>query len=254
MVDQRDEFYVGYMASMPAGHARRVRGGVVGLGVLGLVAAGLAAGSLRDPGDAVWGNEVARHAGVVVCEPYPVLMMPPAAGRGGYGAAWRGAVLVEEGKIGAGARCAGATGKGVEIAGTELRRGGGLMLEIGAAEGSFKVGGAPAEPPAASDLGPLTLEGEVVDLKCFLGAMKPGDGKTHKACAIRCVSGGVPPALAVFGSGGEATCYLLAGPGGEAINGELLPFVGERVRVAGRGSERGGARTLRIDWATLRRL
>jgi hypothetical protein len=34
--------------------------------------------------------------------------------------------------------------------------------------------------------------GEVVDAKCYLGAMKPGDGKSHKACATLCVTNGIP--------------------------------------------------------------
>ena len=29
----------------------------------------------------------------------------------------------------------------------------------------------------------------------FDGAMKPGDGKTHKGCAALCLRGGIPPAL-----------------------------------------------------------
>ena len=38
----------------------------------------------------------------------------------------------------------------------------------------------------------VTLKGEIIDPKCYLGAMKPGGGKTHKACAMRCIAGGIP--------------------------------------------------------------
>jgi len=43
--------------------------------------------------------------------------------------------------------------------------------------------------------GVKSLSGEIVDPKCFFGAMKPGYGKIHKSCAIRCLSGGIPPVL-----------------------------------------------------------
>jgi hypothetical protein len=45
------------------------------------------------------------------------------------------------------------------------------------------------------DSGRVTLRGEIIDPKCYIGAMKPGGGKTHKACAQLCLSGGIPPML-----------------------------------------------------------
>lgn len=44
-------------------------------------------------------------------------------------------------------------------------------------------------------LGELQFAGELVDSKCFFGVMKPGFGKLHRSCAVRCISGGVPVAL-----------------------------------------------------------
>ena len=46
-------------------------------------------------------------------------------------------------------------------------------------------------------IGEVTLVGEVVDPKCWLGDMKPGDGKAHAACARLCMEGGIPPMLRV---------------------------------------------------------
>jgi nitrite reductase/ring-hydroxylating ferredoxin subunit len=34
--------------------------------------------------------------------------------------------------------------------------------------------------------------GPLGDPKCFARAMKPGDGKTHKGCAVLCLRGGIP--------------------------------------------------------------
>ena len=44
----------------------------------------------------------------------------------------------------------------------------------------------------------ITLRGEIIDSKCYLGAMKPSTRKVHRACAIRCLSGGIPPLFLVY--------------------------------------------------------
>ena len=49
--------------------------------------------------------------------------------------------------------------------------------------------------PDIVEQGMATVRGELVDTKCFLGVMRPGAGKVHRACAIRCLSGGVPPGI-----------------------------------------------------------
>jgi len=47
-------------------------------------------------------------------------------------------------------------------------------------------------PVAQKPLGNKKIRGEIIDPKCFFGVMKPGSGKTHKSCAARCLSGGIP--------------------------------------------------------------
>ncbi len=42
----------------------------------------------------------------------------------------------------------------------------------------------------------IELMGEIIDPKCYFGVMKPGKGKIHRSCAVRCISGGIPPVLA----------------------------------------------------------
>ena len=48
-----------------------------------------------------------------------------------------------------------------------------------------------------TDLDTFTLIGEIVDSKRYLGVMNPGNGKVHRDCAVRCLSGGIPP---IFGN------------------------------------------------------
>ena len=40
-------------------------------------------------------------------------------------------------------------------------------------------------PPAARNLGEFTMQEKIVDSKCFLGVMNPGEGKVHRDCAVR---------------------------------------------------------------------
>jgi hypothetical protein len=85
--------------------------------------------------------------------------------------------------------------------------------------------------PQRKDLGVQTIKGEIVDPKCFFGVMKPGEGKPHKDCAIRCILGGMPPVLVVRNEKDEANYYLIVGANGEKINEALSDFVAEPVSV-----------------------
>ena len=75
--------------------------------------------------------------------------------------------------------------------------------------------------------------GEVVDSKCFMGVMVPGDGKTHADCAALCLRGGIPPALHVRDRGAQPVLILLAGSQSEAMGPRLSEFAGEAVEVTG---------------------
>jgi hypothetical protein len=120
------------------------------------------------------------------------------------------------------------------------------MLEI--EEGSIEVvDDARAAALPEEDLGRRTLRGEIVDSKCFLGVMKPGNLKPHRACAARCISGGVPPVLLVRDAAGLATYYLLASEDGEPVNGQVIALVAEPVEITGRVVRRGDLLTLFAD-------
>lgn len=70
-------------------------------------------------------------------------------------------------------------------------------------------------------LGRVTLLGEIVDSKCYLGAMKPRCGRTHRGCAILCLKGGVPPQFVSPNRGTSPSRYLVAsetlGPAHESL-------------------------------------
>ncbi|MEP7109341.1 MAG: hypothetical protein ABI760_15210 [Ferruginibacter sp.] len=85
--------------------------------------------------------------------------------------------------------------------------------------------------PRQKDMGVQIIKGEIVDPKCFFGVMKPGEGKVHRDCAIRCILGGIPPVLKVMNTKGEKNYYLIAGPAGEKMNKAVQDFVAEPVAI-----------------------
>jgi hypothetical protein len=94
---------------------------------------------------------------------------------------------------------------------------------------------APAELlPQIKELGVTKIRGEIIDPKCYFGVMKPGEGKPHRDCAIRCILGGISPMLAVKNEKGEANYYLLLGPNGEPINEAVRDYVAEPVEMEAR--------------------
>lgn len=82
------------------------------------------------------------------------------------------------------------------------------------------------------DLGNIKVKGEIVDPKCFFGVMKPGEGKPHKDCAIRCILGGIPPVLHVSDKDGKDNYYLIVGANGEKMNKAVQDYVAAPVEIS----------------------
>ena len=124
--------------------------------------------------------------------------------------------------------------KEVTMKGTLLYNDGKLLLQIDANDAPLvKLGNDAASTllPEKTDLGEQEISGEIVDPKCFFGVMKPGQGKPHKDCAIRCILGGIPPVLRVQDEKGNENYYLVLGENGEPINEKVRQFVAEPVTI-----------------------
>src|SRR5262249_37671718 len=104
-----------------------------------------------------------------------------------------------------------------------------------------------------TDLGDAKLIGEIVDSKCYLGVMNPGERKVHRDCAARCISGGVPPMFVVRDSQGEIHTMLLASEDGHPLGRDVLPFVAEPVEISGRVFRSGETLVFRINASAARR-
>lgn len=75
------------------------------------------------------------------------------------------------------------------------------------------------------------ISGEIVDPKCFFGVMKPGEGKPHRSCAIRCIAGGIPP---VFHASGNSDYFLLLDENFQPVNERVLDMVGDNIELTGK--------------------
>jgi nitrite reductase/ring-hydroxylating ferredoxin subunit/DMSO/TMAO reductase YedYZ heme-binding membrane subunit len=239
--DDGPEFYVGYQPASPPGLARHTRRAVVTVTLLlGGTAAVLA---LAQPPFAAATFEYGRSrdvTGRLLVHPYPALLVDDAPG---YPVASRHWLLGALGKHGA--AVTGREGRRVRVRGQFIHRGNAAMLEIAGLETLADSG--TAAPPPHEDLGVFTLTGEIVDSKCWLGVMNPGEGKTHLACAVRCVSGGLPPMLVIREVPGQERHLLLTDPRGGPMNARILPMVGRPVTVTGHVTREGELLFLRAD-------
>ena len=100
----------------------------------------------------------------------------------------------------------------------------------------------------------MELMGEVIDPKCYFGVMKPGKGKIHRSCGVRCISGGIPPVLATQDENNISEYYLLTDTDGKPINEEILPFVGKPSLISGDIVQIEDWYQLRIDTNNIKEL
>ena len=247
----QDEFYIGYADRAPAGIARFVGRWTALLVVIGTCAALLVAASQQGYDAATFEFGQARaFQGMIATSPYPALLVErPGKSVSRYH-------LVAPGKHGAGALVHDLDGRPAELAGSLIYRDDQTMIEVAA--GSLAPG-RPEDSPVGSRpepdiLGTVTLQGEIVDSKCFLGVMNPATWTPHRACAVRCVSGGVPPMLVVRGSAGVVAYVLLADAQGRPSGKALLDLIAEPVEVTGRLERHDGQLFLFADRSSYRRI
>jgi hypothetical protein len=123
-------------------------------------------------------------------------------------------------------------GKEVTLKGTLIYGDGKTLLQIDKNDNPVvNIGAESTVQLQQKDLGTQTISGEIVDPKCYFGVMKPGEGKVHRDCAIRCILGGIPPVLHVQNEKGESNYYLIVGPNGEKINEAVQDLVAEAVSI-----------------------
>ncbi|OYW62481.1 MAG: hypothetical protein B7Z10_01695 [Rhodobacterales bacterium 32-66-7] len=239
----KDPFFVGYFKKVPPtlrAFALQTGAAVVGLLV---VLAFLGPMGTIDPGAGRYANDLrgGTLTGVIEDLPYPILRVP---GAGDTPA--RAVLLGGQDKVGAQDRVA-VGAEVIEVGGVFVRRGDLEMLLI---SGGGVKPAAPLPgfvPAAVEDLGRWRLTGEICDGKCYGGAMKPGRGLAHKACANLCIIMGLPPVLVMALPVEGSTVVLLADADGGPMPDALLDLTARPIQLEGQLERRDDLMIFRID-------
>jgi hypothetical protein len=185
--------------------------------------------------------------GVLVTRPY-ALVRVPATGR----MAAHSVLLVDEWKFGVTLGPEFHDGDSVHAQGYALRRGEVTILQL---VGPLQPAGHPVSvPPALTDSGMQTLSGEIVDGKCWAGAMNPGEGKAHRGCGSLCLLGNVPALFIPHGTASASAWYVLADADGNPLDEAIRAHVGEPQTLRGRVYDAADLHEFRIDRQTADRL
>lgn len=251
-----DEFYIGWEDKAAPGIKRFVRRIVWLLLVVCLGGALALAARQRTIGVSVfeWGT-VKQFSGILQTQPYPHLLVPRP---GGFGpdSSFSTYYLVAPFKHGLDREKVSALdGKTVSLKGTLIYRGNQTMVE--AIPDSIKAADRQLPPLQGLEtvsLGRQTFVGEIVDSKCHLGVMNPGQLLPHRDCAILCISGGIPPVLLVHQKIGPPIYLLLASADNRPVNQQVLDLVAEPVQITGEVQRQGELLILRADPATIQRI
>ena len=230
-----NEFYVGYLPKAPPALARWLFRILVVLICLGIgIALLLVIGQSPFAASRFEYLQYREYDGIVFDSPYPTLLTP----NGRY-------LLVAPGKHGAEGLLRGAHDRNISIRGSLIELGANRMLELDPQ--AIQIGAEVAARDEVVDLGPIALTGEIVDSKCYLGVMNPGNGKVHGDCATRCISGGIPPSFLVRDANGGSRILLLTGSDGRKLSREILDFVAQPIEIRGELVRLGSQLILRAD-------
>ncbi|KNG94235.1 hypothetical protein [Pseudaestuariivita atlantica] len=242
-------FFVGYLP-LPRG-----LGGFVALVSVALVAlfaaAALLIGGTQDaPQDAAFRFDYGRQTvtGVVELTPYPLLrvtegndLIPPG----------KTLMMTAAGKSGVDMRAMGLEGKLAQVSGVVLERGTIDMIQLRGGRRGIQAAEGEAPAMQTEPLGRWRLAGEICDGKCLYGAMRPGRGLAHKACANLCIIGDVPPVFVTTQPVEGQDFMLITGPDGTRLPKEAYDFVGQFVTLEGDLERRGDVLVLRLDTPTI---
>jgi len=232
-MSRHEDFYIGWANRIPRTH-RGVLALVTtsALAWLLLLAVGLARAT-DDPGagTADWAAGEQTLRGTVTAAPTPLIQVPSG----------HVVILAMSGKYPV-VLPPGIEGHAAEATGWLLHRGSLEVLQMTQAPHPINL---PSQPTRTQQLGRWRLTGEICDGKCTAGAMRPGTGIAHRACADLCLIEGAPPVF-VTTAPIAGTSFLLI----NAPDAALLKFVGLRVRLDGAVERRGDILVFTPDLTT----
>ena len=248
----RDEFFVGWSGQLGSATRRAIL--PAGLAALfGIPALGAMLGrKVDDPagpdfaslpsGAALADLPIGMTAtGLLLRGPYPLLHLPGDSNR----PRGRTLFLSGDGKRGPDGITPEMYGHLIAVDGFVLRRG---ALEMLVTSTPPRLVDAPAPPaPAAEALGRWRVTGEICDGKCGAGAMRPGIGLAHRACATLCLDGDLPAVFVPSGPIADHPFLLLADRAGNSPMPAFRDLIGRRVTLEGEVERFGDLPILRAE-------
>jgi hypothetical protein len=254
MTDRR-EFFIGWAGSTPP-RLRRFTLAIAAMLTLAFAALGAGLGGIADdpakagfaiaPGQVPFPlPESETVTGRFVATPYPMLIAPPDASHPRS----RTMLVAGGGKYALPADYAHLDGRLVQASGFITARGTLAMLATDSLPDVLAEAAQPAPP--IEQLGRWRLTGEICDGKCASGAMRPGIGLAHRACAVVCIAGDIPPVFVSTAPVAGHAFLLVKGPDGGRMPPSLHDHVGLRIRLDGEVERRGDILVFRADPASL---
>lgn len=254
MKKKNDEFYVSYIEGSLGDNTKRIikRFGFITLFVMVGAAVLFALSQKTFKNSSFELTSETKVTGIFHESPYPMLRVELAENT------FKSIVLLGFGKSSANpflqklkSAVSDLEGKKIAIEGNLIYYNGKTLIQITDDEKVTLVTDSTVQVPDNELVGEVILEGEIIDPKCYFGVMKPGKGKIHRSCAVRCISGGIPPVLATKDSSNVSSYYLLTDTDGNPIHQEILPYVGQPAKMKGVVEKNDDWHVLKIDIADI---
>lgn len=242
-------FFVGYLPA--PGPLRVFLLSVCVVLTAGLATAGYLLGTAQDdPGPGAFRFDYGRQTvtGVVEMTPYPVLHVTQGNDRIKPGDSF---MMTAGSKAGVDSRAKPFNGQLVEVSGTVLERGDLYMLQLRGGKNGLKAAEGTTPEIQVEGQGRWQLTGEICDGKCLSGAMRPGRGLAHKACANLCLLGDVPPVFVSSQPVLGQEFLLVTGPNGTRLPEAAYDYIAQFITAEGEITKRGDLLVWEIDTDTI---
>ena len=248
------DFYIGYLEKAPESYRRFIKSLLMILIPVVLIFSAAFSSLQNDISPATFEyQEFCTYEGIILEQPYPRVLIPR-PGNTGELPAYSQYYLTVFGKESAKNEVSGYDAMSVSLDAALIYRDNQTMLEL--------KDGAPIKKLEATDVRELisdqkslpeesfgihSIKGEIVDSKCYLGVMNPGNLKVHKSCAISCIKGGMPPVFVAKDEVGNVAYYLLEDLNGNPVFDQVLDKVAEPLEIKGEVIKQGDLVILRAS-------
>ena len=251
---KNEDFYIGYLPKMSKNLAKVIRAFVILAFVAAISLVVISWFGQKPFAKSFFEFDTVKDfEGTIQAKPIPFLLVEKTEKNNGLPTFER-FPLVAEGKHGVGEDVISLDNQHVKLKGKRIYRDDLQMIEIAVDSVEKSAQTVQTINEKAESLGVQTLRGEIVDSKCYLGVMNPGQSKPHRDCAVACLRGGIPPLFIVKDEKGNVSELWLLSDKGEPVNKEIFDFVAEPIEISGEVSRTGDQLFFKVNFSQIKRL